>query len=240
LVSVGEAFTTTQFGDHSLVFVYDYYPLAKTLQQVYFSNDAPTMAPIPENVIWSYVSQIASAMKLVHSSGLAARIIDPTKILVTGENRIRLNGCGMYDMLTYDATAAAAAAAASSGGAGVGAANIAGAVGPNGGAVHSNPAAAKAAATIHHQQEDLIHFGQLVLALACAPILLQATGNPKGTVVHHLPKSIDFLSRNYSLDLKNLVMYLLSKPAEYKRIDDVITMMAPRLLQETASAYRYD
>ncbi|KAJ1966595.1 PAB-dependent poly(A)-specific ribonuclease subunit 3, partial [Dispira parvispora] len=40
LVSLHEAFTTKAFGDNSVVFVYDYIPLATTLYQQYFSTGA--------------------------------------------------------------------------------------------------------------------------------------------------------------------------------------------------------
>jgi PAB-dependent poly(A)-specific ribonuclease subunit 3 len=38
-----------------------------------------------EQVLWNYVVQIASAVKTIHGSGLAARVVDPTKVLVTGK-----------------------------------------------------------------------------------------------------------------------------------------------------------
>ena len=42
---------------------------------------------VPERTIWSYVVQIANAIKAVHDAGLAVRLIDATKILVTSKNR---------------------------------------------------------------------------------------------------------------------------------------------------------
>lgn len=52
--------------------------------------------------MWTYIVQIANAIKTVHGAGLAVRTIDATKILVTGKNRIRLNCCGMLDVIAYD------------------------------------------------------------------------------------------------------------------------------------------
>lgn len=49
--------------------------------------------------MWSFIVQIANALKAIHSANLAARIIDRTKIIVTDENRIRLNGCAVQDLL---------------------------------------------------------------------------------------------------------------------------------------------
>lgn len=43
--------------------------------------------PIPEATIWSFVIQISNAMKAVHDRGLAFRVIDATKILLTGASR---------------------------------------------------------------------------------------------------------------------------------------------------------
>ena len=40
-------------------------------------------ALIPEPLIWSYVIQLTGALRLVHSSGLACRVLDPSKILVS-------------------------------------------------------------------------------------------------------------------------------------------------------------
>lgn len=53
-------------------------------------------------VLWSYVTQIASALKTIHSNGLAARVIDITKIILTGKNRIRLNGCAILDVVQHE------------------------------------------------------------------------------------------------------------------------------------------
>lgn len=57
---------------------------------------------IPEQILWSYVTQIASALKAIHSVGLAARVIDPSKVLLTSKNRIRLNACAILDVVQHD------------------------------------------------------------------------------------------------------------------------------------------
>jgi PAB-dependent poly(A)-specific ribonuclease subunit 3 len=80
----------------AVVVVYDYHPNSQTLFEAHLRPKAPQYqngrlqsqnARIPERTIWSYVVQIASAMKAVHDAGLAMRIIDATKILLTGQNR---------------------------------------------------------------------------------------------------------------------------------------------------------
>lgn len=45
LVTLREAFTTKAFGDHSIVFAYDYYPGAETLLMKYLASTAPHLDP---------------------------------------------------------------------------------------------------------------------------------------------------------------------------------------------------
>ncbi|KHO00385.1 PAB-dependent poly(A)-specific ribonuclease subunit PAN3 [Metarhizium album ARSEF 1941] len=109
VVTVHDAFTTRAFGDSSLIFVQDYHPLAKTLAEVHFGFGPPppgthfqAKPPVSEAVLWGYISQIANALKSIHSINLAARCIDVTKILLTGKNRIRLNACSILDVVQFD------------------------------------------------------------------------------------------------------------------------------------------
>jgi PAB-dependent poly(A)-specific ribonuclease subunit 3 len=59
---------------------------------------------LPENLLWAYIVQLSSVIRTIHTAGLAARSLDPTKILVTSRTRptIRLNCCGIYDIVTFD------------------------------------------------------------------------------------------------------------------------------------------
>ncbi|KAF9525995.1 hypothetical protein CPB83DRAFT_858474 [Crepidotus variabilis] len=125
IVPIREAFTTKAFGDHSLVVSFAYYPNAKTLLDTHIKQKPPTTSSfqqgtpafyqnrhhrhqqpnlqhIPEKTLWSYIIQIASAIKKVHDRGLAVRVIDASKILVVGQNRVRIGSCGIYDVLFYD------------------------------------------------------------------------------------------------------------------------------------------
>ena len=108
IVRILDAFTNRSFGDSSLIFVTDYHPLSKTLAEHHFGTSTTARGrsgfttQIPEMVLWSYVTQIASALKTVHSHGLAARVVDITKIILTGKNRIRLNGCAVLDVVQYE------------------------------------------------------------------------------------------------------------------------------------------
>ncbi|KAG1213174.1 hypothetical protein G6F68_005409 [Rhizopus microsporus] len=115
IVSFREGFTTKAFGDDSIVFVYDYHPCAKTLLQHYFRSPKQMFKPavstqskgapllVSEKTLWSYIVQITSAIKTIHSSGLACRNIQLNRILITGEDRIRLTGVGILDVLQGEA-----------------------------------------------------------------------------------------------------------------------------------------
>ncbi|ORZ24040.1 hypothetical protein BCR42DRAFT_402124 [Absidia repens] len=201
IVSIREAFTTRAFGDSSLIFTYDYHPCSLTLYNAHFTPQAQlalqaqlqamgsnTML-VPETTLWSYITQISSALKAVHGSGLASRNIEVNKILVTGKNRLRINCAGIMDVLQYD-----------------GGQNVA-----------------------RYQQEDLLSFGKLVVALACNS--LQS--------FHNLPQSFEFISRYYSPDLKNLVLFLLGKPQPTKTIDEAIKLIGPRILHEINCSQYY-
>lgn len=107
VVSVIDAFTTRAFGDSSLIFVYNYYPMSKTLVEAHFSStnrygNRIANNIVAEQVLWGYVVQIANAVKSIHAANLAVRCMDPSKVLVTDKNRIRLNACSILDVIQYE------------------------------------------------------------------------------------------------------------------------------------------
>ncbi|XP_069129497.1 PAN2-PAN3 deadenylation complex subunit pan3-like isoform X1 [Argopecten irradians] len=59
---------------------------------------------LPESLIWAYVVQLSSALRAIHAAGLACRTMDPTKIIIYGKSRLRLNCVGILDVLTFDST----------------------------------------------------------------------------------------------------------------------------------------
>jgi PAB-dependent poly(A)-specific ribonuclease subunit 3 len=106
-VTVFDAFTNRSFGDSSLIFITDYHPCSKTLAETHFASSSRYAnrvqdARVTEQVLWGYIIQIANALKAIHGAGLAARVIDATKILVTSKNRIRLSACAILDVVQYD------------------------------------------------------------------------------------------------------------------------------------------
>ncbi|THX77897.1 PAB-dependent poly(A)-specific ribonuclease subunit pan3 [Aureobasidium pullulans] len=111
VVTVHDAFTTRAFGDSSLIVVTDYHPLSQTLVDKILTpnarNPGVALARSPGNYVtdhelWGYIVQLASAIKAIHSIGLAARLMIPQKILITSKSRLRLNSCGILDITQYE------------------------------------------------------------------------------------------------------------------------------------------
>ncbi|XP_043585940.1 PAN2-PAN3 deadenylation complex subunit PAN3 isoform X1 [Bombus pyrosoma] len=212
LVQLREVFTTKAFGDHSMVFVYDYHPGSETLLNKHFSGtelngytdpfssdpNAPRpyshtkntilrqqhSSMLPESVIWSYIIQLTAALRVVHAAGLAYRCLDPTKVLITSQARLRLSCVAVPDVVTFEGNSA-------------------------------NPLSLIA----HYQQEDLIALGKLVLALACRSLLAVHRDN--------MQASLELVARSYSADLRNLILYLLSNQAR-RSVTDLMPMIGAR------------
>ncbi|CAO1632185.1 unnamed protein product [Sympodiomycopsis kandeliae] len=113
VVNVREAFTSWRWGEASIVFVYDYHPLSTTLFAEHLLPKPPRVDArtgrmqavdmhIPERTLWSYLTQLASALGSVHKHGLAVRCIEPGKVIKTGKHRVRFNCCSVLDVLGYD------------------------------------------------------------------------------------------------------------------------------------------
>lgn len=108
VVRIVDVFTNRSFGDSSLFVVSEYHPLSKTLAEYHnighgrHIRGRNSIDQVSETVLWSYVTQLASALKTIHNSGLAARVLDTSKVLVTGKNRVRLNGCAVMDVVQHE------------------------------------------------------------------------------------------------------------------------------------------
>lgn len=90
-----------------MIFVTDYHPLSETLAQRHFTpvmrfSHRQNSIHVAEQILWGYIVQIANALKAIHSAGLAARVIDSSKVILTSENRIRLNACAIMDVVQHD------------------------------------------------------------------------------------------------------------------------------------------
>uniref|UniRef100_A0A671T3K0 PAB-dependent poly(A)-specific ribonuclease subunit PAN3-like n=1 Tax=Sinocyclocheilus anshuiensis TaxID=1608454 RepID=A0A671T3K0_9TELE len=105
----------------SLVFSYDFHAGAETMFSRHFNDPAADsyftkrkwgqheLPPprqhaglLPESLIWAYIVQLSSALRTIHTAGLACRVMEPSKILITGKTRLRVNCVGMFDVLTFD------------------------------------------------------------------------------------------------------------------------------------------
>lgn len=188
VVSILDAFTTRAFGDSSLIFVQDYHPLSKTLAEVHLSPNPPqgsrfaTKSPITEAALWGYITQIASALKAIHSLNLAARCIDVSKIILTDKNRVRLSACSILDVVQFDAR---------------------------------RPIQ-------DLQQEDFIQFGRLLLCLTTNTLPVHLT---------NLKISLEQMSRSYSVELRDTVLWLLTpqQPPAQKGIDEFVRGISGRI-----------
>lgn len=80
------------------------------------------------------------------------------------------------------------------------------------------------------QQEDLVSFGKLLLALACNSLLAVQRDN--------LNTSMDLISRTYSADLRNLIGYLMNPRAAgtTRSVNDIMPMIGARFYNQLDSA----
>jgi len=69
--------------ERALFFIHQYHAGAFTLQERFFAEGA---VPLPENMIWSCFVQLVSAVRAVHSNNLAVRTLQLNHILCTQEN----------------------------------------------------------------------------------------------------------------------------------------------------------
>ena len=77
--------------------------------EIHFPNPGAThgsrfkqQTMVSETTLWSYITQIANALKAIHSANLAARCVDLGKIILTDKNRIRLNACSILDVVQFE------------------------------------------------------------------------------------------------------------------------------------------
>lgn len=236
MVRLLQVFTTKDFGDISLIFVYQYFPQATTMMQQYFNDSQSTGASnsiygfsatnrpysqqhailknrlLPENLLWHYITQISSSLRFIHSLGLSYRCLDPTKILITTPipkcppsqlpptqyPRIRLNCCGLFDIVAHE--------------------------------LEVQTRANYKDFYQQNQPDDLVAFGRLCLALATNPLTTAQREN--------LETSLEMVSRTYSEDLKNLLMSLLYKQPNVRRsVNDIMPLIGARFYVQLNLSY---
>lgn len=85
-------------GSKALFFCHAYWPTSQTLAERYINS----RQPVGETLLWSYLTQLSSALRVVHVSGLAVRCLSPVHVLVTSGSRVRIGGLGVVDVVEYD------------------------------------------------------------------------------------------------------------------------------------------
>jgi len=89
----------------SLVMVYDYHPAAASLEAVFMQPTATKSGLVRnacnEEQLWSFMVQLASALRAMHMAGLAARrgALAPSKVLLTSAGRLRMGALGLAEVL---------------------------------------------------------------------------------------------------------------------------------------------
>lgn len=102
----------------ALFFVHEYQPGAISLKSRYLSDPPSSSVPsssvsschvpldrsilLPEDLLWSYITQCVSALHSIHESCMAVRVLQACHVLMAGHNRIRIGGVGITDVLEYD------------------------------------------------------------------------------------------------------------------------------------------
>ncbi|KAG9087780.1 PAB-dependent poly(A)-specific ribonuclease subunit 3, partial [Ceratobasidium sp. 370] len=56
--------------------------------------------PVDERLVWTYLLQLASAVRATHARGMAVWCLDPRRVLVTGIGRVRINAVGIIDIMS--------------------------------------------------------------------------------------------------------------------------------------------
>jgi hypothetical protein len=96
VISLREAFTQNR----ALFLVHDFIPGAQTLREFITARNANGQPQLlPENVLWSIITQILSAVRAVHIQGLACRDLSPSRVLLTGRYRTRIASAGIVHSL---------------------------------------------------------------------------------------------------------------------------------------------
>uniref|UniRef100_A0A8D0A3T7 PAN2-PAN3 deadenylation complex subunit PAN3 n=1 Tax=Sander lucioperca TaxID=283035 RepID=A0A8D0A3T7_SANLU len=201
-VTLREVFTTKAFGDHCDLFTCLLMRSSTLMSPCAGQHEPPPPRQhaglLPESLIWAYIVQLSSALRTIHTAGLACRVMDPSKIVITGKTRLRVNCVGVFDVLTFD-----------------------------------NSQTNHLALMPQYQQADLVSLGKVVLALACNSLA--------GIQRENLQKAMELVSINYSSDLKNLILYLLTEQSRLRSVNDIMPMIGARFYtQLDASQMRND
>lgn len=243
IVQLREVFTTKAFGDHSMVFVYDFHPHSFTLMEHHFgtahavgpggSITAAIDSRYPNT--FPYGSHENSARGFDKSCGTGGRTQPPPPLptqqpgllaesliwayvvqLSSALRTIHAHNlaCRVMDPTKILLTDKSRIRLNCSGIFDVISFDV----------NQSNPLAMMP----HYQQEDLVSLGKVVLALACNSVAAIQR--------EHVHSSIELVSRNYSMDLKNLILYLLTNQNRMRSVNDIMPMIGARFYTQLDAA----
>jgi len=194
----------------AVFFVHRYHPGARTLRERYLQGGVPM--PLPEDLLWSIVTQLVGVVRAVHGSNLAVRTLQMNHVLCTteagigaagaaasspvgGRVRIRVNCVGIPDALEFEAR--------------------------------------KPLADL--QREDMFALGRLIMSLATGTEIQPADAANDQTVA----RCEQYIAGQYSRSLLSLVMNLVrprNMTNDPPTIFDVAGMMAQRAFDELTAA----
>ncbi|XP_067004474.1 PAN2-PAN3 deadenylation complex subunit PAN3 isoform X2 [Anabrus simplex] len=218
VVQLREVFTTKAFGDYSMIFVYDYHPGSETLLTKHFSQGEPANGytdpfSADPNAPRPYSHQKNTLLRQQHSSMLPESVIWNYIIQLTAALRV-IHAAGLA-CRTMDPSKILLT--------GHSRIRLSCLCIPDVLTFDSSSAPNPLQLVPHYQQEDLTALGKVVLALACRSLIAVQREN--------LQTSIDLVTRTYSPDLRNLIMYLLTntqQPPPPKCVTDLMPMIGAR------------
>jgi len=218
LVTLRQVFTSKSFADHSMIFVYDFYPGSETLMSRHFSHPnqlaASLLDPFNGDGSRPYSQSKNSLLRqqaaIANSTGLLPESLIWNYVIQLTSALRYIHGAGLA-CRTLDPSKIMV----------LGKSRLLVNCGgifdvltydPN----SNNPMQAMAV----YQQEDLVSLGKIVLALACNSFIAIQREN--------CAQSLELVTSNYSSDLRNLIMYLLTNQQRVKSVNDLMPMIGAR------------
>ncbi|KPJ09200.1 PAB-dependent poly(A)-specific ribonuclease subunit 3 [Papilio machaon] len=212
VVRLQECFTTVAFGDNSLVMVYDYHPGCETLMSKYIRNNGAGNSSDSNGTLHDPFSSDPDAprpythQKNAMLRALACGALLPEAVLwsflVQLTAALRAIHTAGLACRTLDPSK----------------------VVMNGCRVRISWCGTADVIEHHNsidiiqaQQDDLVALGRLALALAC-----------RSMHCDNLAASMDLVSRTYSADLQNLIIFLLTKSPGRRTVTDLMPMIGAR------------
>ncbi|UJR27331.1 hypothetical protein I4U23_008624 [Adineta vaga] len=216
IVQLREVFLTKDFDDEqpSIVFVYDYIPCCETLQKRHFHMNSSLLKGWANPYNISGEDRPFSAGKGTSQTGLLAEaliweyVVQISSLIRTLHGLSLASRCLQSSRILVDGEMKIGRGKSRIWLSGVGIADILDGI--INGTVHQ------------HMQNDLQDFGRLILMLACNSIV--------GAQKEHLQTSLEIVQRNYSQDLKNLILHFLlpSNTLKPKNINECMPMIGAR------------